>query len=57
MNVTFFWQQKKVTKENCACYDASCVMRQAIAAVIHDGLNCDVSASVRNSLMAVKFWS
>ena len=28
--VTFFWQQKKVTKENCARYDTSCIVRRAV---------------------------
>ena len=30
MNVTFFWQQKKVTKENCACCDASGITRKRL---------------------------
>ena len=37
VRVTFFWQQKKVTKENCARYEPSGFVRRAIAAVIHDG--------------------
>ncbi len=36
--VTFFVRTKKVTKENRARYDTSCIVRRAITAVIRDGL-------------------